>query len=121
MNNHPVLMDVGQNRAPTYRGPLQGRVADLDCMLGITCYNCGKKGHMVRQCLKPRTSHASEVQSEDQLGWNDHDSEIGYPTMLATTERSAVSQVREQLKAITLDQKCELADELGVLENFQSA
>jgi hypothetical protein len=37
---------------------------------------------------------------------------------MAMTEQSAVSQVREQLKVMTLEQKSELADKLGVLEDF---
>jgi hypothetical protein len=40
---------------------------------------------------------------------------------MATTEQSAVSQIRDQLKALTLDQKSELVDELGVMEDFPSA
>jgi hypothetical protein len=61
------------------------------------------------------------VQEEDNLGWNDHNSEIGYPTLMATTEQSAISQVRAGLKVMTLEEKNELASKLGVGEDFTSA
>jgi hypothetical protein len=73
-----------------------------------------------KQCLKLRTSQANQVQNEDQLGWNDHDSEIGYPTLMATTEQSTVLQIKDQLKVLTLEQKSELASKMGVLEDFPS-
>jgi hypothetical protein len=63
----------------------------------------------------------NQAQEKDNLGWNDNDSEIGYLTLMATTEQSTISQVREQLKALTLDQKSELVNELGVVEDFPSA
>jgi hypothetical protein len=66
-------------------------------------------------------TQANQAQKEDNLGWNDHNSEIGYLTLTATMEQSAVLQIRDQLKALTLDQKSELADELGVMEDFPSA
>jgi hypothetical protein len=38
MNNQPVPMDMGRNRAPTYRGPPQGQVVNLDHLLTVTCF-----------------------------------------------------------------------------------
>jgi antitoxin component HigA of HigAB toxin-antitoxin module len=58
------------------------------------------------------------VQDKDNLGWNDHDSEIGYLTLMVTTEQSAVSQVRDQLKAMTLEEKSKLANQLGISKDF---
>jgi hypothetical protein len=86
----------------------------------IVCFNCGQKGHMVWQCLKLKMSQANQVQNEDQLGWNDNDLEIGYPTLTATMEQSMILQIKDQLKALTLKQKSELANEMGVLEDFPS-
>jgi hypothetical protein len=60
------------------------------------------------------------VQNEDQLGWNDHNLEIGYPTLMVNTEQSMVSQIKDQLKVLTLEQKNELANEMGVSEDFPS-
>jgi hypothetical protein len=64
---------------------------------------------------------ANQVQEEGNTGWNDHESEAGYLTLMATTEQSAVSQIRDQLKVLTLDQKSELTSKLGVGEDFPSA
>jgi hypothetical protein len=47
--------------------------------------------------------------------------EIGYLTLTATTEQSTVSQVQAQLKVMTLKEKNELTNELGVGEDFTSA
>jgi hypothetical protein len=60
------------------------------------------------------------VQDEDQLGWNDQDLEIGYPNLTVTMEQSTISQIKDQLKALTLEQKSELANEMGVSEDFPS-
>jgi hypothetical protein len=62
----------------------------------------------------------NQAQNEDQLGWTDHDSEIGYPTLTATSEQSSVSLLKDQLKALTLNQQKELANEMGVMEDFPS-
>jgi hypothetical protein len=40
---------------------------------------------------------------------------------MATIEQSAVSQVQAQLKAMTLEKKNKLVNELGVEEDFTSA
>jgi hypothetical protein len=95
-------------------------VAGLEWILNLTCFNCGQKGHMVQQCLKLKTSRVNQVQNEDQLGWNDNDFKIGYLTLTMTMEQSAVSQIKDQLKALTLEQKSKLANEMGVSEDFPS-
>jgi hypothetical protein len=61
------------------------------------------------------------MQEEDDQGWNDNESEVGRPTLMATTEQSAISQVRAGLKAMTLEEKNELASKLGIGEDFTSA
>jgi hypothetical protein len=75
---------------------------------------------MAWQCSKLKTSRVNQVQNEDQLGWNDNDLEIGYPTLMATMEQSMVSQLKDQLKVLTLEQQKELANEMGIMEDFPS-
>jgi hypothetical protein len=90
--------------------------------MAVTCFNCRQKGCLAKQCPKPRMSRANQAQNEDQLGWNDHNSEIGYLTLTVNMEQSTVSQLRDQLKALTLEQKSKLANEneIRVLEDFPS-
>jgi hypothetical protein len=64
---------------------------------------------------------ANQMQEKDDPGWNDNESEVGQLTLMATTEQSAVSQIRDQLKVLTLDQKSELTSKLGVGEDFPLA
>jgi hypothetical protein len=75
---------------------------------------------MAWQCLKLKMSQANQAQNEDQLGWNNNDSEIGYPTLTTTTEQSTILQIKDQLKVLTLEQKNELASKMGVSEDFPS-
>jgi hypothetical protein len=89
-------------------------------MMEMVCFNCRQKRHIAQYCPKPKTSHANQAQNEDQLGWTGNDSEIGYPTLMATTEQSSVSQLKDQLKVLTLEQQKELANEMGVMEDFPS-
>jgi hypothetical protein len=65
-------------------------------------------------------SQANQMQNEDQLGWTDNDSEIRYPTLTVTMEQSTVSLLKDQLKALTLEQQKELANEMGMSEDFPS-
>jgi hypothetical protein len=120
MNNQPVQMDLSRSRMPSYRGGPHRRVTNLPHVLGMKCYNCRCEEYFTRVCLHRQQSRVNQAEPKDQLRWNNSDLEIGYPTLMATMNWSAMSQLGDQLKALTLDQKKELADEMGVSEDFES-
>jgi hypothetical protein len=85
------------------------------------CYKCGRPGHFTRDCHKKQSSCTSQMQDEESQGWNNHELEIGYPTLTVKMEQSTISQACKGLKVMTLKEKNELASELGVGEDFTLA
>jgi hypothetical protein len=133
MNNMPVSMDVGWNRTPNYWGGAQAQWANFppggirrpigpqQAGRNMRYFNCGRPGHFAKDCKQGGSSWASQMQEEDDQGWNDNELKLGQLTLTATTEQSIISQVRAGLKAMTLEEKSELASELGVGEDFTLA
>jgi hypothetical protein len=133
MNNTPVPMDVGWNRTLNYWGGVQAHWANfppggIQRPIGpqqpgrsTMCYSCRRPEHFAKDCKQGRSSWVSQMQEENDQGWNDDESEVGWPTLMATTKQSTILQVQAGLKAMTLEEKSKLASELGVGEDFTLA
>jgi hypothetical protein len=61
------------------------------------------------------------VQDEEEYRWNDQELEVRHPTHTAMMDQSTVLQIRSQLQAISMEEKSQLADKMGVGEDFSQA
>jgi beta-lactam-binding protein with PASTA domain len=58
---------------------------------------------------------------EEQPNYMGSDNQISYPVMVPNAKGMAYEQARQALNALSLDEKGQLADEMGVLEDFPIA
>jgi hypothetical protein len=71
----------------------------------------------VKYCPHGQTSQVQQAQDEDNIEWNDYKSKGGQ----SMTNQSTMSQVQSQLQAISMEEKGQLANEMGVSEDFTQA
>jgi Retrotransposon gag protein/Zinc knuckle len=122
MNNVPVPMDLGPAQLQNnwrQRPALYGRAAQ-DRQPRGKCYNCGKEGHYAHDC---RVRRSTNIRYTDEQNYMDYggDQNLNYPVMQPEQPQINVQQLGNQLSAMTLDQKAELADVMGVSQDFPSA
>jgi hypothetical protein len=93
----------------TQDGPPQGK-----------CYNCGKEGHYACDCHMHRSANICYT---DEQNYMDHGEgqNLNYLVMQPEQPQINVQQLGNQLSALMLEQKVELADTMGVSQDFPSA
>ena len=120
MNNNPVPMDVGRTRAPTYRGRGNafGRAAP-QTRNPITCFQCGKEGHFARNCAQRRNGFDNRRPYTSNYIDYDDNPVSAEPQSIPTEDR--IARLKAELEAMTLEDKEQLATEMGQTEDFPSA
>src|SRR6266699_55130 len=116
MNNQPVPMDLGRTRNPNYRERgrnYQGNVAQTQRpnTRNNTCFQCGNEGHYARNCPQKQRARANLIDFDESSNWEET------PT-LTEEAPDKVAQLKASLGDLSLEEKEQLAQEMGVTEDF---
>ena len=118
-NNVPVPMDTSTRARANRRGPLKGNVAQTRPSADLSkvkCFNCNEKGHISRNCPKPRCSRIAGAKSTDLLSEADGETLVDYTPMPSTSSTSPQEVIRAY-QALSLDEKQQFVDELSTEDN----
>ena len=118
-NNVPVPMDTSARTRSNRRGPSRGNVAQTrptTDLSKVKCFNCDKKGHISRNCPKPRRSRIAGAESADLLSEADGETLVDYTPMPVNSSTSPQEVIRAY-QALSLDKKQQFVDELSTEDN----
>src|SRR6266705_536282 len=111
MNNQPVPMDLGCSRNPNYRGRGQGyrgNVAQTQRLNNNACFQCGNEGHYACNCPQKQKARANLIDFDENAEWE------GTSTLVEETPQDKVAQLKASLGNLSLKEKEQLAQEMGV-------
>ena len=114
-NNVPVPMDTSARARSNRRGPFGSNVAQArpsPDLSKVKCFNCDDKGHISRNCPKPRRSRINGAESADLLSDADGETLVDYTPMPSTSSTSPQEVIRAY-QALSLDEKQQFVDELS--------
>ena len=83
----------------------------------VKCFNCDEKGHISRNCLKPRRSCIAGAESSDLLSEADGETLVDYTPMPTPSSTSPPQEVIRAYQALSLDKKQQFVDELSTEDN----
>ena len=120
MNNQPVPMDLGRTRNLNYRGRGQGYRGNVTQTQWLStnnnaCFQCGNEGHYARNCPQKQKAQANLIDFDESSNWEEATTVIEEPT------ESKVAQLKASLGNLSLKEKEQLAQEMGVTKDFPSA
>jgi len=75
----------------------------------MTCFGCGKVGHVVRDCPNRRRQVINIMDAQDEP--------LDYPV----EQGDRVMQIKAGLNVLSLEEKGHLADEMDIKEDFHWA
>src|SRR6266700_3415263 len=120
MNNQPVPMDLGRTRNPNYRGRGRGYRGNVTQTQrpntgNNACFQCGNEGHYARNCPQKQKARANLIDFEENSNWEET------TTIAEETLQDKVTQLKASLGNLSLEEKEQLAQEMGVTEDFPLA
>ena len=112
-------MDTGACARANCRTPFKGNVAQTRPQADLSkvkFFNCNKKGHISRNCPRPRRAHIAETKTMDLLSETDRDTLVDYTPAPASSSTSPQEVIRAY-QALSLNEKQQFVDELSTEDN----
>ena len=112
-------MDTSARARSNRQGPLRNNVAQArpsSDLSKVKCFNCNEKGHISRNCPKPRRTRIAGAESADLLSEADGETLVDYTPMPSTSSTSPQEVIRAY-QALSLDEKQQFIDELSTEDN----
>ncbi len=113
-------MDLGRTRNPNYRGrgwSYRGNVTQTQRPNygNNACFQCGNKGHYARNCPQRQKARANLIDFDENANWEETTTVVDQPP------EDKVAQLKASLGSLSLEEKEQLAQEMGVTKDFPSA